>query len=120
MLNVVLVVAITLAAAGQAKHTHANLLGNPEPSPLVPTSGPYQRLFLVPPIPPVGKGHVQVIPHGDARVIDMSPRVERGPCGMPIVAARPEMDPKMIVTPPPQARHVSKIRVFEPPPPCGK
>jgi hypothetical protein len=52
------------------------------------------------------------------RVVEMNPRVERGPCGMPIIVADASVDPKMIIPIPDDAKQIAKIRVAEPAP-CG-
>lgn len=121
MLNFALVVAMFVAAAAQAKHTpEERLLAPQAPNPSTAMSGPYQKLFRVKPIeisePVRGVGQLEVHP----RVIDVTPRVERGGCNMPIVVARPEIDQKMVITAPPSAQGAAKIRAIEPPPPCGR
>ena len=116
MLNLAAVLAITLITA-QAKHTHARPFEGQPPNPSTAMSGPYQTLFRIE--PPRGSGTVQV-PVAEpktthARVIEMGPRVERGGCNMPIIVARPEVDRKIIVTPPDSAKKAAKIRAIEPP-----
>ena len=113
MLNVAAVLAIALIA-GQATHTH--VAGQP-PNPSTAMSGPYQTLFRIE--PPKGSGTIQV-PVADpqvtyGRVIEMGPRVERGGCNMPIIVDRPEVDSKILLTPPESARNAAKIRAIEPP-----
>ena len=116
MLNVAAVLAVALIAA-QAKHTHdrANTVHPPNPSSAM--SRPYQTLFRIE--PPKGSGTIQVpvadsqVTHG--RVIEMGPRVERGGCNMPIIVARPEVDSKILLTPPESAGNAAKIRAIEPP-----
>ena len=47
------------------------------------------------------------------RVIETRPRVERGPCNMPIIVADPTVDPRMILTV--EQKNVdAKIRTIEP------
>jgi hypothetical protein len=111
MLNVAVIVAVTLVATVQARHDVERSPVTP-PSTQIATSGPYQKLFKIE--PPKPGSPVQVM------VIDMSPRVERGGCNMPIIVAHPEIDPKSIVTLPESARGTAKIRAIDPPPPCGQ
>jgi hypothetical protein len=120
VLNLAVVLAVALVAA-QAKHTHERPFVGQPPNPSTAMSGPYQTLFRIQ--PPKALGTIQV-PAADptsthARVIDMTPRLERGGCNMPIIAARPDLDPRMIVTVPEEVREAAKIRSIAPPPPCG-
>lgn len=120
MLNLAVILAVALIAA-QAKHTHERrLIGQPA-QPSTAMSGPYRTLFRVE--VPEASTPIRVQPDPNkvhARVIDMTPRAERGGCNMPIIVARPEVDPGMIVTPPESAKKAAKIRAIELPPPCVK
>ena len=127
MLNIAVIVALALSAAAQAKHTH-------DGGPFIPqgqstpgaVSTPYRQLFLVSAIPQTVKDQTkeqaEALRAARARMVHHSrPSLfEEGPCGMPVIVARPEVDPKMIVTVPESARGSAKIRAIEPPPPCGE
>jgi hypothetical protein len=55
------------------------------------------------------------------RVIEVGPSrhgLQPGPCGMPIIAADPSVDPKFVITTPESERREAKIRTAEPPK-CG-
>jgi hypothetical protein len=127
VVNIAVIVALALSAAAQAKHTHDGGPFSPQGQRTSGTvSAPYQQLFLVPGIPPTVKGQAkaqeEALRAAQKRLVHhgRSSLFEEGPCGMPVIVARPEVDPKMIVTPPESARGSAKIRAIEPPPPCGK
>ena len=118
MLNIVTVIAAALMAT-QSIHSPGRPLAGQPAKPSAAMSGPYQKLFRVDPPKASGPIQVRVAEPRLGRVIEMGPRFERGGCNMPIIVARPEVDPKMIVTPPESVKNAAKIRAIEPPLPCG-
>ena len=122
MLNVAVVLAVALIAA-QANHTHERPLVGGAPEASIAMSGPYQTLFRVE-APKIPVAQVLPVPVTDPKqmlgqVFEMAPRFQRGGCNMPVVAARPEMDPKMVIAVPDSTMAGAKIRVVEPPVSCG-
>ena len=57
-------------------------------------------------------------PRVAGRVIEKQTGLERGPCGMPVIAADASVDPRIIIPIPDDARQNAKIRIAEPAP-CG-
>lgn len=58
---------------------------------------------------------------GYGKVIEATPRahgIQPGPCGMPIIAADPSVDPKFVIPTPGSETRETKIETVEPPP-CG-
>jgi hypothetical protein len=56
--------------------------------------------------------------HVHGRVIEVSPSrhgLQPGPCGMPIIAADPSVDPQFVITIPETERREARIRTAEPP-----
>ena len=121
MINLAVILAVAFVAA-QAKHTPERPFVGHSPNPSTAMSGPYQSLFRVELPKPSTPTQVQVAEPTTryGRAIEMTPRFERGGCNMPIIVARPEVDPRMIVTPPESVKDAAKIRAIEPPPPCGQ
>jgi hypothetical protein len=84
------------------------------PKPQDALAGPYRQLFSVQPVLPAEQVTVRPSP----RVVETTSRLERGPCNMPIIVAKPAVDPKMIVPVAKNNNTDPKIRVIEPPV-CG-
>jgi hypothetical protein len=52
------------------------------------------------------------------RIVEVTPSaqgLQPGPCGMPIIAADPSVDPRFVITIPESERREAKIRTAEPP-----
>ncbi|HVL68337.1 MAG TPA: hypothetical protein VM364_13825 [Vicinamibacterales bacterium] len=125
------VAALAMLTAAQAQHSSPGLFTQAERSPAEPKGAaqkkhlpadvtPYRSLFKVSPPKAEGPVTVVAVPQPSGKVIEhQSPGLERGPCGMPIIAADASGDPKIIVPIPEETKKASKIRVFSPPPPCG-
>jgi hypothetical protein len=102
VVNIAVIVALALSAAAQAKHTHDGGPFSPQGQRTSGTvSAPYQQLFLVPGIPPTVKGQAkaqeEALRAAQKRLVHhgRSSLFEEGPCGMPVIVARPEVDPKI-------------------------
>ena len=80
----------------------------PPKAPKATHSQPYDRLFVTPKLEVVK-------PRGPAHVVpERRHHVERGPCNMPVVRARPEVDPRMVRPIDRRTHSTAKIRVIEP------
>jgi hypothetical protein len=107
-------VAVVVGALGLASaHVAVQEPVAPEPSTSettqsfpTPSKNPYSHLFAVPSAP-------QSLPGSAARVrpMEAQPRVV---CGMTLVPAKPDLDPKMVHQRPPEANVDHKIRVLTP------
>ena len=75
---------------------------------------PYASLFQVRPSEPVTPSSM-LVPRATRPADQCSPpMIERGPCGVPVIVARPELDPDMVRPVPEPDRKTAKIRTFEP------
>lgn len=98
MLSPLVVAAVMSVLAAQGEKPRATVAGTP-----------YASLF---------QQDAQPQPHvkpGYGRVVEITRgKIERGPCGMPIIAADAEVDPGMIAPIPEKDRNAARIRAIQP------
>ena len=114
MLNTFVVTAFAMGLMVQGQSTKVELgpyasLFQPKPSEI--TAAPGAVFVRAQPL----KGG-RMVP---APVIAESTKLEPGPCGMPTLAARADLDPRIVVPIPESARDSAKIRAI-PLRPCGR
>lgn len=99
MLNTIAVAAVISILAGQGDKPRVAVAGTPYAS-------LFQHNMQVQPDVKLAAGHVVEIPRGM--------KLERGPCGMPIIVASAEFDRGIITPIPENARTAARIRAVEP------